>query len=73
MSRIYSDNEEQENTVEDKTFDLAVRKMKTKNSSGQLPKQLPKHVSEMSKFTEYFDGDLKPNILAGSDKWKFKI
>lgn len=73
MNQSYSDGEDQDKSVEDKAFNLTVRKMKTKNLPGQLPKQLPKHVSEMSRFTEFFDGDLKPNVLAGTDKWKFKI
>lgn len=69
MNTSHSDVEEQEKTVEDRAFDLTVRKMKSK----VYPNQIPKHVSEMSKFTDYFDGTLKPNILDTTDSWKFKI
>lgn len=46
-----SDIEDSEKSVEDRTFDLTVRKMKSK----VYPSKLPKHVSEMSRFTDYED------------------
>lgn len=60
-----SDNEDNDKTVEDKAFDLTVRKMKTK----VFPKQMPKHVSEMSKFTDYEEHKNHP-IANG---WSFKL
>lgn len=63
-----SDNEDRDKTVEDRAYELTVRKMKAK----VYPKQLPKHVSEMSKFVDHYE-NVQPNMLAGSDSWKFKI
>ena len=60
--------EEQEVSVDDKAYDLTVRKMKTK----LYPKQLPKHVSEMSKFTDYGENKIEPG-LSTTGKWNFKI
>jgi len=64
----HSDNEETEQSMEDRTFDLTVRKMKSKI----YPTQMPKHVSEMSRFTDYGDNKI---LLAGtqSEQWPFKI
>ena len=70
MNSSYNNNtEDQENSVEDKAFDLTVRKMKTK----VYPQQMPKHVSEMSRFTDYGDNKIQPSIISSSDSWKFKI
>lgn len=64
MNNSNSDNEQE--SVEDRAFDLTVRKMRSKI----YPQQLPKHVSEMSKFTDYGDNKFQPY---NSDKWPFKI
>ena len=61
-------NEEREKSIEDKAFDLTVRKMKTK----VYPEQLPKHVSEMSRFTDYGESRFQP-AMVGTDSWKFRI
>jgi hypothetical protein len=68
MNNPNIDIEDQEKTVEDKAFDLTVRKMKSK----QYPTQMPKHVSEMSKFTDYGDNKL---ILSNTmnENWNAKI
>lgn len=63
----HSDGEEL--SVEDKAFDLTVRKMKTK----VFPSQLPKHVSEMSRFVDHYEGSTKPAVFAGDNSWKFKL
>lgn len=68
-SDSYSDTEAHEMTAEDRAFDLTVRKMKTK----LFPQQLPKHVSEMSKFVDHFESNVDSSILAGANSWKFKI
>lgn len=67
MNTSHNNNvEEEEQSVEDRAFDLTVRKMKTKI----YPNQLPKHVSEMSKFTDYSDSKIQ---VSASEKWPFKI
>lgn len=58
-SRSHSDDESKEFTLEDKTFDLTVRKMKAKI----YPSQVPRHVSEMSKHTEYEENKMIPHIF----------
>ena len=60
-------NHDEEQSVEDRAFDLTVRKMKSK----VYPKQLPKHVSEMSRFTEY--GDNRLHMSGTYDKFPFAI
>lgn len=69
MDKSHSDNEDQEKSVEDRTFDLTVRKMKSKI----YPKQLPKHVSEMSRFTDYEDNRLVLSGNSSSNGRAFKI
>lgn len=68
MNTSHSDVEEQEKSVEDRAFDLTVRKMKTK----VYPQQMPKHVSEMSKFTDYGDNKIQMSGVS-SERWPFKI
>lgn len=63
-----SDNEH-EQSVEDRTFDHAVRKMKSK----QFPNKMPKHVSEMSKFTDYGESKMQNGQLNQIDKWPHKL
>ncbi len=60
QSSSYSDSEEQNSPIEDRTFNHAVRKMKTK----VYPQVMPKHVSEMRGYTIYDQDKLGVNTPA---------
>jgi len=62
------DIEDQDQTMEDKTFALTVQKMKSKT----FPTNTISHVSEMSKFTDYEENKFVPPISNLSGR-QFKI
>jgi len=37
------------------------------------PSQMPKHVSEMGRLTDYGESKFQPSVVSGTDSWKFKI